>query len=70
MPKTPLLLLPWLLIFSACATPVPVAVSCPPPDPLPEVLTQFPSKGPSLSERYELLIQELRDSLQKAIKPE
>lgn len=54
------------LMLSACATPVPVAVSCPPPPPVPDVLTLPASTGPSLSERYEILIQQFKDSLTKA----
>src|SRR5687767_3584337 len=63
------LLLGTMLLLASCATPVPVAVSCPPPPPPPEVLKESPSTGPSLSERYNILILEFRDSLQKAIRP-
>lgn len=68
--KTLQLLLPFVLILSACAAPVPVAVSCPPPAPLPSVLTEPVSAGPSWSEQYEILILEFRESLKRAILPE
>ena len=57
------------LITSACATPVPVAVSCPVPPPLPVVLSEPASTAPSLSQQYEFSIQKFRDSLSKAAKP-
>ena len=47
-------------------TPVPVAVSCPPPPPAPEILELPVSTGPSLSKRYDDLMREFRDSLNKA----
>jgi len=54
------------LMLSACATTVPVAVSCPPPPPVPEILELPVSTGPSLSKQYDDLIREFRDSLNKA----
>ena len=54
------------LTLSACATTVPVAVSCPPPPPVPEVLALPASTGPNLSKRYNDLTTEFRASLQKA----
>lgn len=40
-----------------------------PPPPVPAVLLQPPSTGPSLSEHYELSIQKFKDSLRAAIRP-
>ncbi len=60
-------LLPALLLtLSGCATTVPVAVTCPPPPPVPEVLASPASTGPSLSKRYNDLMMQFRDSLAKA----
>lgn len=59
----------WLLfagIVSGCEGTLPVAASCPPPPPPPEVLLASPSTGPSLTERLESLLGELRRSLEKA----
>lgn len=61
-----LLLLSCALMLTACAHDVPIAASCPPPPPVPTVLTEPPSTGPSLSERYEALMQAFRNSLTKA----
>ena len=55
------------LLLGACGT-TPVAVSCPAPRPLPEVLTSSVTTGQDLMERYEALLQELRDSLARAAK--
>lgn len=41
------------LMFSGCATPVPV--HCPPPPPLPEVLLTPVTAGPSWTQRYEAI---------------
>lgn len=65
--KTRLCALILLPLLNACQTPVPVSVSCPPPAPLPLAL-QSPQIEPGLRTRYESLIQQLRDSLTKAIK--
>lgn len=59
-----------LLSVSGCATTVPVPVSCPPPAPLPLALTESPSTGPSLMERYEASLRKLESLLQKATRPE
>lgn len=68
MLKTPMLLLAFALLSSACATSVPLAVACPAPPPVPEVLRQ-PAKTPDLLERYEGLTREFSDSLRKAPGP-
>src|SRR5665647_826923 len=60
--------LPTLLLVTSCATPVPVAVLCPPQRPVPQNLTEPLSVGPSLTERYNNLMQEFQVSLKKAIK--
>jgi hypothetical protein len=49
-----------------CAQTTPLAVSCPPPPPPPAVLTSPVSTGPSLTERYERLLEELSRSLENA----
>lgn len=41
-------------------------ITFPPPPPAPDVLTSPVSTGPSLSERYETLIHQFKDSLTKA----
>ena len=66
--NTRLLLLGSIVMLSGCATTTPVAVSCPPPPPAPEILTLPASAGPSLIERYQDLLNELRLSLEKAQK--
>lgn len=72
MPKhLPILLLYALSVTGCAATEkIPVAVSCPPPPPVPAILQQPASTGPSLSQQYERLRQELSDSLTRAMKPE
>lgn len=57
-------------LLASCATPVPQAVSCPPPKPVPSILTAPTSTGQSLSERYNSLMLEFRALLQKATRPE
>lgn len=74
MPRTSkrsLILLASTLLTAACATneAVPVAVSCPPPPPVPQILKQPVSTDPALIVRYQALIQELQDFLKAAIKP-
>jgi len=59
-----------LAFLGACATPVPVAVTCPPPPPAPQILTEPASAESSLSEQYNSLMDEFRDSLHKAMTPE
>lgn len=68
MNRIAVLPLVFALTLSACATieRVPVAVSCPPPPPVPSVLTSPASAGPSLSERMENSLQKFEDSLTKA----
>ncbi len=68
MPNTRLPMLLGALLLTSCATSVPVAISCPPPPPIPQVLVEPVSIEPSLAQRYEILIQALRDSLTKAIR--
>lgn len=60
-----LVLLP---MVSACQTSLPVSASCPPPDPLPVVLTESVSTPPTLVERFERSYRTLLDSLSKAIR--
>lgn len=67
MPRQFALPLSSALLLGACGT-TPVAVLCPPPRPLPEVLTSSVTIGQDLMERYEALLKELRDSLAKAAK--
>ena len=55
------------LILPACATPV--AVDCPRPPPLPEVLTAPVSTQPNLIQRYDALAKEFSESLKQAVKP-
>ena len=69
MMKLSVLLLATLLISSGCATTSPVAVSCPAPAPTPKILTESPSTGPSLTERFETLLEKLRKSLASAERP-
>ena len=69
MRTTRLLLLASIGILSGCATTTPVAVSCPPPAPAPAILKLPASVGPTLIERYQDLLNELRISLEKAQKP-
>ncbi len=63
---------PWLLFILTlygCAAneTVPVAISCPPPPPVPSVLLNKPvSTNPALSLRFENLLQGFEDSLTKA----
>lgn len=59
-------LLTSVLLISGCATPSLVPVSCPSPPPVPQILAEPPSTGPTLSERYEALLKELRTSLERA----
>ena len=66
MQRTLPALLTSVLLISGCATKSPVAVSCPAPPPVPQILAEPPSTGPTLSERYEILLKELRTSLEKA----
>lgn len=54
------------LLTAACATSVPVAATCPPPKPVPHVLTEPRSTGPSLTEQWNTLMQEVRELLKKA----
>ena len=56
-----------LALLTGCATPVPVAVTCPNPPPAPQVLTEPRSTEPSLTQRYDDLMREFRDSLQRAM---
>ena len=55
-----------MTLISGCET-VPVAVPFPKPAEPPEVLLEPASTQPPLIERYKLLMQELQDSLRKAI---
>lgn len=70
----PLLLLGSLLLTACAATPVQSVLSCPPPPPVPQILTEPVSAGPSLSERFEahwkIFEQRLADSLMKAVRPD
>ena len=69
MPKTLLPLLASILLLQSCAAneTVPVAVSCPPPPPVPSVLMNKPvSTVPALNLRFENLLQGFEDSLTKA----
>jgi hypothetical protein len=59
-----------LVLVAGCATPVPVAVTCPPQPPVPAILMEPASVGPSLSERYNALMEEFRQSLRTVIKDE
>ena len=61
-----LLSLPALLLLGSCATPVPVAVPCPPLPQAPQSLSLPVSTEPSLSKRYDDLTKEFQDSLTKA----
>lgn len=56
------------LLLSACAsTPIPLAISCPEPPPIPESLKPEPALiSEPLTTRYERLLQELRLSLERA----
>jgi hypothetical protein len=61
----------WLVLSASlvgCAS-VPAPVSCPPPAPKPQILQESRSTGPSLIERYESLLEKLRNSLEKAQRP-
>jgi len=62
MLTTKLLWLPLLLALPSCAG-VPVAASCPPPPPIPAVLTSLASTGPSISERMEKLLADFEQEL-------
>lgn len=66
MQITRLLLLGSMLILSGCETITPVAVSCPPPPPVPQVLKEPASTGDNLVLRYQALREELRVLLEKA----
>ena len=57
-------------LTAACETLVPVQASCPPPPPVPQILAEPASTGPSLSERWNALMQSVQESLRKATKPE
>ena len=64
-------LLPYLAsALAACATTetIPTPTACPPPLPMPNVLTSPVLTGPSLSERVEQLWQDYADSLTKAMR--
>ena len=56
------------LLLIGCASPAPVAISCPPPPPVPAILTEPVLTEPSLSARYEALMLEFRNSLTRAIR--
>ena len=64
--KLRLILLVSTLLTGACATSVPVAVSCPKPPPVPQVLLQPVSTEKPLIVLYQDLIKELQDLLKKA----
>lgn len=65
--KTLLLILLTLLLLNGCATPtVPLAITCPPPPPVPDNLKQPVSTDPSLSQQFNDLLLEFRASLTKA----
>lgn len=57
---TKLLLLACVLTLQGCAAneTIPVAANCPPPPPVPAVLTSSVSSGPSISERMENLLRD------------
>ena len=69
MSRTGIFVVSLTFAVASCATnaPVPVAVSCPPPEPLPSVLTAPPSTGPSLSEEFNKIWIELRDNLKRSL---
>ena len=61
------LMLTFALLASGCASQqVPVAVSCPKPPAIPEVLSEPATTGPSLMERFEASLKQLKESLEKA----
>ena len=68
------LLLGSLLLSGCAAPPVQSVLSCPPPPPVPQILTEPVLIGPSLSERFEALWkcfeQRLADSLTRARRPD
>lgn len=66
----PLAALLLMLTLAGCASPkaVPVAVICPPSPPIPQVLTEPASTGPSLSEQWANSINQALESLRKAIR--
>lgn len=66
MQTTNALLLASLLTIGGCATPN-VPVSCPPPAPPPQVLTESASQGPGSMQRFESSLEKLRESLGKAM---
>lgn len=70
----PLLLLGSLLLTACAGQPVQSVLSCPPPPPVPQILTEPVLVGPSLSERFEahwkLFEQALVNSLTRAARPD
>lgn len=67
-PKRLLTLLACTLLTAACATSekVPVAVSCPPPPPVPAILAAPVSTEPPLIEDWKLLMESYKAALRKS----
>ena len=65
MRKSSVILLLLLVLLQGCGH-VPVAVECPLPRPIPDVLTSPASTGPSISERTENSFKKFEDSVTKA----
>jgi hypothetical protein len=68
MPNVNASLLLTLTLLTGCAT-TPLEVACPKPAEMPESLKQPASTGPSLTQQYESLLLELRESLRRAMLP-
>lgn len=70
MPNTQKLLLVSMLALQGCAAneTTPVAVSCPPPPPVPLVLKEPTDTGPSISERIETLLADFERRVIEAAK--
>lgn len=64
MLKTPMLS---LCLLAGCATPV--AVQCPPPPPVPQILLEPIDSAPSPTERIETLLKVYEERVNAAAKP-
>lgn len=70
MVRSSVCVLTMILWLSGCASPVPLAVTCPPPPPVPQILTEPASTEPSLTQQLADLMQAFRESLVRAMRTE